>query len=125
MLESLPIMFGMSCDPVFMPVVSLVLGSCALVLGCLGWHEVKGMGRRWGNRHERRGPQGIAVLVRGLGFRSELSLASVTASSDIRTAAAPRMDACLRKSPVSQSRATHRLEGIHAIALLRNRTRMA
>jgi hypothetical protein len=81
-MEVMPDFFG-NC--VFLWFLSSLIGLCALT-GDLLWLELKERGRQRRARCEHRGPPGLAILVRGLGFRSELSTESLTVLSKMRTA---------------------------------------
>jgi hypothetical protein len=61
-----------------LPIVGWLLGICLLTAGFLLSLEIKQLLRnqRLDRQRQRMGPRGVAVLVRGLGFRSELSSAS-------------------------------------------------
>jgi hypothetical protein len=72
-------LYNLTCPPI----VGWLLGICLLMAGFLFSLEIKQLLRnqRLDRQRQRMGPRGVAVLVRGLGFRSELSSTSGTGSS--------------------------------------------
>jgi hypothetical protein len=81
------------------PVLSSLLGICIPVLGYLIWLEIKEFRRRTRGRSHRRNPQGIAVAVRGIGFRSSTTLNEPSTASRIWTARVQNVDAWLPERP--------------------------